>query len=74
MIDTWCFPPKMFGCCEKKPTKKALLSQKTGTKGFGSAVPPKLATEVAHLYNTEMKYLDTVLLVTAKFPAKSTFL
>ncbi|PGK31662.1 hypothetical protein CN907_27120, partial [Bacillus anthracis] len=47
---------------------------KTGTKGFGSAVPPKLATEVAHLYSTEMKYLDTVLLVTAKFPAKSTFL
>ncbi|PEA96651.1 hypothetical protein CN282_30245, partial [Bacillus thuringiensis] len=41
MIDTWWFPPKMFGCCEKKPTKKALLSQKTGTKGFGSAVPPK---------------------------------
>jgi hypothetical protein len=45
----------MFGCCEKKPTKKALLPQKTGTKGFGSAVPPKLATEVAHLYSTEMK-------------------
>jgi len=55
MIDTWWFPPKMFGCCEKKPTKKALLSQKTGTKDFGSAVPPKLATEVAHLYSTEIK-------------------
>ena len=67
MIDTWWFPPKMFGCCEKS-------QQKAGTKGFGSMVPPKLATEVAHLYNTEMKYLDTVLLVTAKFPAKSTFL
>ena len=73
MIDTWWFPPKMFGCCEKKPTKSPSFP-KTGTKGFGSAVPPKLATEVAHLYNTEMKYLDTVLLVTAKFPAKSTFL
>ncbi|CAI8746627.1 conserved hypothetical protein [Bacillus sp. IT-79MI2] len=48
----------MFGCSGKKPTKKALLSQKTGTKGFGSAVPPKLATEVAHLFSTEIREIS----------------
>jgi hypothetical protein len=48
----------MFGCSRKKPTKKALLSQKTGTKGFGSAVPPKLATEVAHLFSTEIREIS----------------